>query len=228
LAKVLWFLELIALLFVLPWLPGMPPLNYSVCILLITAIMPLLSANIIWGPSILVQAFRDAFSYRQLSIRSSGSLKVFDFLSKTFPLSGLLAGLVTILAFPINLYQSNIGSSELWLSILRFLLFAATWSLFLLTMSRVLYKVVENLSKKNVFQTNGTVDSAIIERYHLTERETEVAALITQGLTYRATGAILFISPSTVKTHVLQVYQKTGVSNKTELARLLERSPSEG
>jgi DNA-binding CsgD family transcriptional regulator len=95
-------------------------------------------------------------------------------------------------------------------------------------MSRVLCKVVERLSKKNVFQMNGSVDAAIIERYHLTGREAEVAALITRGLTYRATGARLFISPATVKTHVLRIYQKTGVSNKTELARLFELFPSEG
>jgi Response regulator containing a CheY-like receiver domain and an HTH DNA-binding domain len=161
-------------------------------------------------------------------MQSYDSLRVFGFLSKTFPLSGLLAGLVTILPFLINGHQSNKGIPEFWLVTLRFLLFAGTWSLFLLTMSRVLYKVVERLSRKNIFQMNGTVDSAIIERYHLTEREAEVAALITRGLTYRATGAKLFISPATVKTHVLQIYQKTGVSNKTELARLLELSPSEG
>jgi len=228
LAKVLWFLELIALLFVLPWLPGMPPLNYSVSILLITTIIPLLSAFTIWGPSMLMRAFQDAFSYRQLSMQSNDSLRVFGFLSKTFPLCGLLAGLVTILVFLIKPYQSNKGSPEFWLVTLRFLLFAGTWSLFLLTVSRVLYKVVERLSKKNVFHMNGTVEAAIIARYQLTEREAEVAALITRGLTYRATGTILFISPATVKTHVLQIYQKTGVSNKTELARLLERSPSEG
>jgi DNA-binding CsgD family transcriptional regulator len=228
LAKVLWFLELIALLFVLPWLIGMPPLNYSVSILVITTFMPLLSAFMIWGPSILMQAFQDAFSYRQLSMKSYDSLGIFSFLSRAFPISGLLAGLVTIFAFLISAHQSNKASPEFWLVALRFLLFAGTWSLFLLTMSRVLYKVVERLSKKNVFQMNGTVDSAIIKRYHLTEREAEVAALITRGLTYRATGAKLFISPATVKTHVLQIYQKTGVSNKTELARLLELSPSEG
>lgn len=45
-------------------------------------------------------------------------------------------------------------------------------------------------------------------RYHLTSRETEVWALFLQGLSYQEVAAQLFISISTVKKHMKNVYSK--------------------
>ncbi len=59
------------------------------------------------------------------------------------------------------------------------------------------------------------------QAYGLSLREEEVAGLLLSGLSYREIGERLFISLSTVKTHVERVYRKTGAKNKLQLARLL-------
>ena len=51
----------------------------------------------------------------------------------------------------------------------------------------------------------------------LSERENEVALLLLKGWPYRLIGEKLFISESTVKTHVLSIYGKLGVHSRTEL-----------
>ncbi|MFI6479941.1 response regulator [Nonomuraea sp. NPDC050663] len=49
----------------------------------------------------------------------------------------------------------------------------------------------------------------------LTPRETEVLALVARGLTNAEIGQELFISETTVKTHLLRVFGKLGVSDRT-------------
>jgi two-component system, NarL family, response regulator LiaR len=52
----------------------------------------------------------------------------------------------------------------------------------------------------------------------LTERESEVLALITQGRSTRDIGAALYIGVNSVKTHTQKVFRKIGVSTRTEAA----------
>lgn len=52
----------------------------------------------------------------------------------------------------------------------------------------------------------------------LTERETEVLGLIAQGCTNVEIGSLLFISPHTVKSHMINIFNKFGVSDRTEAA----------
>ena len=52
----------------------------------------------------------------------------------------------------------------------------------------------------------------------LTPAELEVVRLAVDGLTNPEIGARLFMSRSTVKTHLSHVYAKLGVANRTELA----------
>ncbi|GAA2885427.1 response regulator transcription factor [Streptosporangium fragile] len=49
----------------------------------------------------------------------------------------------------------------------------------------------------------------------LSPRETEVLALVARGLTNAEIGRALFISETTVKTHLLRVFGKLGVSDRT-------------
>ncbi|MET9232650.1 response regulator transcription factor [Lentzea sp. NPDC003310] len=48
----------------------------------------------------------------------------------------------------------------------------------------------------------------------LSQREVDVLALVAKGSTNRAVAAALFISEATVKTHLLHVYAKLGVSDR--------------
>jgi len=52
----------------------------------------------------------------------------------------------------------------------------------------------------------------------LTSTEQEVVRLAVAGLTNPEIGKRLFMSRSTVKTHLAHVYAKLGVANRTELA----------
>jgi DNA-binding CsgD family transcriptional regulator len=52
----------------------------------------------------------------------------------------------------------------------------------------------------------------------LTARETEVLALIARGNTNNEIGGLLFISPHTVKSHMINIFNKFGVSDRTQAA----------
>jgi NarL family two-component system response regulator LiaR len=52
----------------------------------------------------------------------------------------------------------------------------------------------------------------------LTERESEVLALITQGKSTRDIGTALYIGVNSVKTHTQKVFRKIGVTTRTEAA----------
>ena len=56
----------------------------------------------------------------------------------------------------------------------------------------------------------------MIENASLTSRETEILALIAGGKTNKEIAAGLFISVNTVKVHVSNIFQKIGVSSRTE------------
>jgi DNA-binding NarL/FixJ family response regulator len=52
----------------------------------------------------------------------------------------------------------------------------------------------------------------------LSEREVEVLRLLARGLTKRQIAARLFLSPSSVNTHVTHIYSKVGVSTRAAVA----------
>jgi DNA-binding CsgD family transcriptional regulator len=54
----------------------------------------------------------------------------------------------------------------------------------------------------------------------LTAQELQVVRLAASGLSNRAIGAQLFLSPRTVGYHLYKAYPKLGVTTRVELARL--------
>ena len=60
------------------------------------------------------------------------------------------------------------------------------------------------------------------ERFSISDREKEIVLLLARGLSNKEIADKLFISPGTVKNHVYNIYEKTGVKNRVELTRLLE------
>jgi DNA-binding CsgD family transcriptional regulator len=54
----------------------------------------------------------------------------------------------------------------------------------------------------------------------LTAQELQVATLVQQGMSNREVAAQLFLSPRTIDFHLRNVFTKTGVSSRVELARL--------
>ena len=50
----------------------------------------------------------------------------------------------------------------------------------------------------------------------LTERESEVLALITQGRNNAEVAGMTYLSPNTVKSYIRNIYRKIGVSSRTQ------------
>ena len=67
----------------------------------------------------------------------------------------------------------------------------------------------------------GKTDGAGVET--LTEREAEIAALVTDRHTNPEIAAELFLSVKTVETHMRNIFRKLDVSSRVEVARVLER-----
>ena len=58
--------------------------------------------------------------------------------------------------------------------------------------------------------------------YMLSARETEVFRLWATGHTLKYIQEKLYLSPSTVKTHVRHIYDKAGVHSRSEIVELLD------
>jgi DNA-binding CsgD family transcriptional regulator len=67
----------------------------------------------------------------------------------------------------------------------------------------------------------GETKAALMNRFDLTSREAEVAVLMTKGYENTEIADRLYISMSTVKSHVHSIYSKFGVSTRTEFIRRL-------
>lgn len=82
-------------------------------------------------------------------------------------------------------------------------------------------------SVQNPDTAGGTADGGIRSvagQYGLSPREFEVFALLCSGKTNEEIAAALFISLSTVKTHLSAVFMKTGTHNRLEAAALCRKN----
>ena len=70
--------------------------------------------------------------------------------------------------------------------------------------------------------TEASILETILNEYGFTNREKEVAALLLKGLKYTEISDTLFISIKTVKTHIYNIYQKTGARDKMDLANKIK------
>lgn len=72
----------------------------------------------------------------------------------------------------------------------------------------------ELISEKQALLSNGNNDYGYLEL--LTEREAEVLKYLTDGLNYKSIASTLFISESTVKTHINNIFTKLQVNDRTQ------------
>jgi DNA-binding CsgD family transcriptional regulator len=68
-----------------------------------------------------------------------------------------------------------------------------------------------------VFQRN------FIDEFDLTRREHEIVELIQEGKSNQEIEDALYISFNTVKNHIYNIYQKTGVNSRTQLLHLIKK-----
>lgn len=72
------------------------------------------------------------------------------------------------------------------------------------------------------FLAGGQLTAHFVTRFGITAREGEIVQLLTAGRSYNEMADALFISYKTVDNHVQNIYQKTGVKNRLQLANLLQ------
>lgn len=70
----------------------------------------------------------------------------------------------------------------------------------------------------------GCLDSDFTEKYHLTKRETQVFALLARGYNAASIGSELYISTTTAKTHIRNIYSKLGIHSQQELVALVNQA----
>ena len=81
---------------------------------------------------------------------------------------------------------------------------------------------ITRLFSRRAYHPGATIDwEAIVRHYSITSREKDVVKLLVKGKNYNEIGSDLFISTSTVKSHIRSIYRKTNSSNKVELLSML-------
>ena len=218
-ARVLFCIQLIVALVVLPLWPGLDP-RYSVFGLGLLGLLVLGTLGTVvavFGVRTAVRALADAGAVGPLGPRAGSSVDVWRLAARTFPISGILGGLVTVIGALTTLDAAR----PLPVQAVTLVFFALVWGLLGLLIGRILERVVIGLTRLPRTGAASLVPS-IAGRFGLTARESEAAGAILDGLTYRDAGTKLGIAPTTVKSHVLRVYEKTGAGNKIELLRMVE------
>lgn len=98
----------------------------------------------------------------------------------------------------------------------------------MLNISRTVIAVPLFLSLWNLFFLHEDITSLIhkahsknfkdfCSEFKFTPREEETGSLLIEGYTYEEIGIKLFVSKETIKSHVKNIYSKTGVKNKIQL-----------
>ncbi|MEI0603672.1 helix-turn-helix transcriptional regulator [Brachyspira alvinipulli] len=140
---------------------------------------------------------------------------------KTIKLIVKMLGIVTIIIYPILIYQlilyrreaADIGSMDITL-----ILFYIWWNLVMLGyLSWYFINIVKN---KNIFTEtaiNNDEREKIEDNIVLTRREKEILSYLLDGKTNKEVSLILDISLNTVNNHVANIYEKSGVKNRVEL-----------
>lgn len=82
-------------------------------------------------------------------------------------------------------------------------------------------KIYDDLQRLSILKNSEEPQKRQVKNYGLTEREEEIALLLSSGISYQGIAEQLFIALPTVKTHASNIYKKCGVKSRHELSILL-------
>ena len=78
------------------------------------------------------------------------------------------------------------------------------------------------VSLEDTSENDKVREEIIKETYYLTKREMEIIRCVSEGLTNQEISEKLFVSRFTVKKHLENIFEKTGVKNRVELTRVIQ------
>ncbi len=90
-----------------------------------------------------------------------------------------------------------------------------------LTLSPVIDEFQDLVGGVATLRKAGPGPEPALDSFGITARERSVILMLMQGFTNKMIADFLFISPSTVKNHIANIYEKTGAGTRVELFRLL-------
>lgn len=165
-----------------------------------------------------------------------------DFVTTVFMLENFFIGLLFVISLlvstHIKIHKSNKWTIAL-VSILLLSMLSTTSGLYdvhaLLTPAFILFFFILNTWVAIIFrylielpaveQSDELLNfGSMIQKFGISNRESEIIELICQGLTNKEIAEKLFITLQTVKDHTSRIYLKTEVRNRTQLANLFLNS----
>jgi len=99
-------------------------------------------------------------------------------------------------------------------AILNFLLFVSWNGVLIVSFLRYLTSPVDILE-------NGEVPQEMLERYGISPREADVIRYVSRGLSNKEIADKLSVSFTTIRTHLYNIFKKTGAASRVELLRIL-------
>jgi DNA-binding CsgD family transcriptional regulator len=89
-----------------------------------------------------------------------------------------------------------------------------------------LRRFYENYEVPTYLKESGEILDTVARQFNISKREREIMELILQGKRNKEIESLLYISRSTVKNHIYNLYQKLGVKSRVELIRLVMKNES--
>ncbi len=172
-----------------------------------------ISASLISGYTIAAVILTySVFLYKKAaSINNSGrknSLKLFSIIFIFFSLCNIF---IFINAYPLHLVPGVIIKFSFCGLDLIFNICTFLWAF---KYFHLLGTPTESIKIENVSEEQ------LAAKYQISKRELEVIHLVCSGKSNKEIADLLFISVGTVKNHLYNIYAKTGVKNRTQLAKL--------
>ena len=105
--------------------------------------------------------------------------------------------------------------------------FWKTWwflTFFLVIISFVIFSWIRTRTKLRTAQIIDKENlEKVFKKYSITQREKEIITMILDGAGNKDIEKKLFISSSTVRNHIYNIYQKLGIQNRIELINLIKK-----
>ncbi len=119
--------------------------------------------------------------------------------------------------------QIVVGIPELVLKITGngYRFFSTALFLYLLVNTGTIYFLLLSFKGAGNTRRGEALPESIQQRWKLTGREAHIIMLIAEGHTNKEIAAKLEISKETVRTHIYNIYQKTGAGNRVDLLNLV-------